>query len=150
MWCVPGRECDKEEKMNRQRGFSVVATIWSVAGVLVAFAASCFLISQYHIRTSGEVQFTTPYQMVVFANNAAYFGKLEGFGTSHPVLRDVYYVVSQMDPQTKQPKNVLVKRGNEWHAPDRMYINPNQILMVEPVSPNSKVAQLIQELKQKD
>lgn len=136
--------------MKNQRGFSVVAAIWSVAGVLVAAAAASYLIGQYRVHASDDVQFTTPYQMVVFTNNAAYFGKLEGFGTSHPVLRDVYYVVSQMDPQTKQPKNVLVKRGSEWHAPDRMYINPNQILMVEPVGPNSKVAQLIEDLKQKD
>ena len=136
--------------MSNQRGFSVVAVIWSVAGVLVAVAAASYLISQYRVHASDEVQFSTPYQMVVFTNNAAYFGKLEGFGTTHPVLRDVYYVVSQMDPQTKQPKSILVKRGNEWHAPDRMYINPNQILMVEPVGPSSKVAQLIQELKQKD
>lgn len=136
--------------MNNQRGFAIVATIWSIAGVLVIIAAASYLVGQYRVHASDTVQFTTPYQMVVFTNNTAYFGKLEGFGTSHPVLREVYYVVSQMDPQTKQPKNVLVKRGNEWHAPDRMYINPNQILMVEPVGPNSKVAQLIQELRQKD
>lgn len=136
--------------MESHRGFSVVATIWSVAGALVILAAASYLVGQYRVHASDAVQFSTPYQMVLFTNNTAYFGKLEGFGTSHPVLREVYYVVSQMDPQTKQPKNVLVKRGNEWHAPDRMYINPNQILMVEPVGPNSKVAQLIQELRQKD
>lgn len=136
--------------MKSQRGFSVVATIWSVAGALVILAAASYLVGQYRVHASDAAQFSTPYQMVLFTNNTAYFGKLEGFGTSHPVLREVYYVVSQMDPQTKQPKNVLVKRGNEWHAPDRMYINPNQILMVEPVGPNSKVAQLIQELRQKD
>lgn len=136
--------------MKNQRGFSVVATIWSIAGVLVIIAAASYLVGQYRVHASDTVQFSTPYQMVVFTNNTAYFGKLEGFGTSHPVLREVYYVVSQTDPVTKQPKNVLVKRGNEWHAPDRMYINPNQILMVEPVGPDSKVAQLIQELRQKD
>jgi len=39
--------------------------------------------------------------------------------------------------------NVLVKRGRELHDPDRMYLNPTQILFVEPVDPNSRVAQLI-------
>ena len=39
--------------------------------------------------------------------------------------------------------NSLIKRVKELHEPDRMYINPNQILLVEPVGGNSKVAQLI-------
>jgi len=60
----------------------------------------------------------------------------------------VYYVVSQTIPETKpgeakQVNNVLVKRGKELDEPDRMYLNPNQILFVEPVGPNSKVSQLI-------
>jgi hypothetical protein len=38
-----------------------------------------------------------------------------------------------------------VKRGKELHQPDRMYLNPNQILFVEPVGLNSKVAELIQQ-----
>jgi hypothetical protein len=59
------------------------------------------------------------------------------------VLTDVYYVVSQTNPETKQVNNVLVKRGKELHEPDRMYLNPNQITFVEPVGANSKVAQLI-------
>jgi hypothetical protein len=61
-------------------------------------------------------------------------------------LRDVYYVVRQTDPQTKKTNNILVKRGKEWHEPDRMHVNPSQILIVEPVNPDSKVARLIQEL----
>jgi hypothetical protein len=39
--------------------------------------------------------------------------------------------------------NVLVKRGKELHDPDRMYINPNQIVFVETVGTNSTVAQHI-------
>jgi hypothetical protein len=38
---------------------------------------------------------------------------------------------------------VLVKRGKEAHEPDRMYLNPGQILFVEPVGEKSQVAQLI-------
>lgn len=133
--------------MRNQRGVSAVAVIWCIVGVLVAAAAITYLVGQYRVHASDAVRFTTPYQLVVFDNNVAYFGKLEGYGTSNPVLRDVYYVVTQTDPQTKQSKSVLVKRGNEWHEPDRMYINPRQILMVEPVNPNSKVAQLIEQLR---
>jgi hypothetical protein len=34
-------------------------------------------------------------------------------------------------PGTKQTTNVLVKRGKELHARDRMYLNPSQIILVE-------------------
>jgi len=40
---------------------------------------------------------------------------------------------------------VLVKRGKELHGPDRMYLNPNSIVFVEPVGMDSRVAQLISE-----
>jgi hypothetical protein len=45
--------------------------------------------------------------------------------------------------ESTQVNNVFVKRGKELHEPDRMYLNPTQILFAQPVGPNSKVAQLI-------
>ena len=41
----------------------------------------------------------------------------------------------------------LVKRGKEWHSPDRMILNANMIVLIEPVSPGSRVAQLIAEAR---
>jgi hypothetical protein len=38
---------------------------------------------------------------------------------------------------------VLGKCGKELHEPDRMYINPNQIVFVETVGTNSTVAHQI-------
>jgi hypothetical protein len=99
-------------------------------------------------KTESAVNFTTPYQAVLLSNNSVYFGKLSGYGTSNPVLTDVYYILSKQDPTTKQVQNVLVKRGKELHGPDRMYINANSIVFVEPVGTDSKVAQLIQEANQ--
>ncbi len=90
---------------------------------------------------------TTPYQAVLLSNGSAYFGKLEGLGTPYPVLREVFYVQSVTNAETKQVSNVLVKRGKEWHAPDRMILNANMIVFVEPVTPGSRVAQLISEAK---
>jgi len=78
-----------------------------------------------------------------------YYGRVEGLGTDYPVVTDVYYVQSQTNPQTKEVSNTLVRRGKEWHAPDRTYLNARHIVMVEPVGPSSKVAQLIAESKQK-
>jgi hypothetical protein len=82
---------------------------------------------------------------VLLNGGQVYFGKLEGLGTQYPVLTEVFYVQSRQDPDTKQVSNILVKRGKEWHAPDRMLINSSQIVLIEPVTPGSRVAQLIAE-----
>jgi len=130
--------------MNKERGFSVAVSIWIFVGVLAATAISIHLYDCYRSR---PVAFTTPYQAVLLTNGSVYFGRLQDYGTAHPVLTDVYYVVSQSNPETKQVTNSLIKRGKELHEPDRMYLNPSQIVFVESVGPNSKVAQLIAEQK---
>jgi small nuclear ribonucleoprotein (snRNP)-like protein len=126
--------------MNHQRGVAANSVIWALAGILVIIAAG------FHITRSmrhPSVKFDTAYQAVLLANGSVYFGHLQNFEGHHPVLTDVFYIVSQTDPATKQVNNVLVKRGKELHAPDRMYLNPSQIVFVEPVGAESKVAQLI-------
>ena len=100
------------------------------------------------LATSGcsrqnALAFSTPYQAVLLSNGSVYFGKLQGYGTALPTLTEVFYVVTKTDPESKQVSNVLVKRGKEWHAPDRMYLNPGSIVFVEPVGAQSKVAELI-------
>jgi small nuclear ribonucleoprotein (snRNP)-like protein len=126
---------------ENQRGTStVLQAVWIVAGLLVALAAILHFVVEMR---SSDVKFETPYQAVLLSNGSVYFGRLQGYGGHDPVLTDVYYIVSQQNPETKQVQNSLVKRGKELHEPDRMYLNPNQILFVEPVGPNSKVAQLI-------
>ena len=114
---------------------AVLVVVLAVVGVGAAFA----------LKGNHEVTFPTPYQAVLLANGAVYYAKVQGYGTANPVLIDVYYIVTQTNPETKQSSNVLVKRGKELHGPDRMYVNPNQIVFVEPVGPGSKVAQLIAE-----
>ena len=94
-----------------------------------------------------SVAMTTQYQAVLLTNGSAYFGHLEGLGTPYPVLREVFYVQSVQDESTKKVSNILVKRGKEWHGPDRMILNANMIVFVEPVSPSSRVAQLIAQAK---
>ncbi len=87
------------------------------------------------------------YYAVLLTNGSVYFGQLEGLGSPYPVLHDVYYVQSNVNQETKAVTNVLVKRGKEWHGPDRMIVNERSIVFVEPVGPESKVAQLIAESK---
>jgi hypothetical protein len=87
------------------------------------------------------------YYAVLLANGSLYFGQLEGLGTPYPVLKDVYYVQSNVNQETKAVNNSLVKRGREWHGPDRMFINEKAIIFVEPVGKDSRVSQLIEESK---
>jgi hypothetical protein len=129
---------------NHHRRIGLVQGVWILAGVLVIVAATWHIA---RLARGSTTRFTTPYQAVLLTNGNVYFGKLEDYGTRFPVLTDVFYVQSTTNSETKQTMNVLVKRGKELHAPDRMYLNPNQIILVEPVGPDSKVAQLIAEQK---
>jgi hypothetical protein len=98
-------------------------------------------------RQESAPKLTSEYQAVLLTNGQVLIGKLEGLGTPFPVLTDVYYVQAVVDPQTKQTRNVLVKRGKEWHAPDRTILNANHIIIVEPVTKGSKVMDLIEKAK---
>ena len=122
------------------RSFDLGRVVWILAGLLVVVAAGLHI---YRYLRSPAIPFSTPYQAVLLTNGSVYFGHLQEYGTPHPVLTDVFYVVSQTNPETKQVSNVLVKRGKELHEPDRMYINPSQILFVETVGTNSAVAKHI-------
>ncbi len=128
----------RHEGTSRHKGIVLVQIVW-IVGLTVLAAAAWHLLAQ--VRSS-DTQFTTPYQAVLLTNGSVYFGHLSGYGGHTPVLTDVYYVVSQTNPETKQVSNVLVHRGKELHEPDRMYLNPQSIVFVEPVG-NSKVAQFI-------
>ncbi len=99
------------------------------------------------MRAPHAVRFHTPYQAVLLSNGAVFYGHLEGYGTKTPVLTNVFYIVTQENPETKQPSSVLVKRGKELHGPDRMYLDPKHIIFVEPVGRDSRVAKLIEEAK---
>jgi hypothetical protein len=116
-------------------------SLLAVSVLFVALAGiSCQRISSAPAAAAVDA---SKYSAVVLSNGSVYFGKLEGFGTATPLLRDVFYVQSAVNQETKQVTNILVKRGSEWHGPDRMILNASAIVFVEPVGPHSKVAQLI-------
>ncbi len=62
-------------------------------------------------------------------------------------MSDVHYVQRGIEAKTKKQTNVLLKRGKEWHGPNRMIVNLDHVVFIEPVDPDSKVAELIAELK---
>ncbi|SRR5579871_107174 len=128
--------------MKNQRGVSQWLTSVVVALVLLAIVAVVYWQSQ--------IRLTAAYHAVYLDSGQGYFGQVQSLGSPwspYTVLTDVYYVQSVTNPETKQTSNILVKRGKEWHGPDRMIINTRHIVLMEPVSETSKVAQLISESK---
>jgi len=114
---------------------------------IAAILAVALVWAVWRLWAPGKVTFRTAYQAVLLTNGSVYYGKLEGLGGPFPVLRDVFYVQAATDPNTKQTTSVLIRRGKEWHAPDYMVLNANHILLVEPVTAGSRVANLIAEAR---
>ena len=94
-----------------------------------------------------DLTFTSEYQAVFLDNSQVFFGKLSDTGSSYLTLRDVYYVQSVVERDKKDPTNILIKRGSEWHNPDFMRINTTHVVVIEPVGSDSRVALLIREAK---
>jgi hypothetical protein len=97
--------------------------------------------------SNGDLTFTSEYQAVFLDNGQVFFGKLSDTGSPYFTLRDVFYVQSVLEKDKKEPMNILIKRGSEWHNPDFMRINTRHVLVIEPVGSDSRVAQLIREAK---
>jgi hypothetical protein len=95
--------------------------------------------------TDRKLSFTSEYQAVFMDNGQVFFGKIENANGDSPLLRDVYYIGRQTSPDGKEAKSILIKRGNEWHGPEYMYLNRQHVVLIEPVSANSRVAALIKE-----
>jgi hypothetical protein len=122
-----------------------VAGLW-IAAVLTVVAAGVAKEDLWGgARARHLPRFDTPFQAVLLDTGQVYYGKLSGLGTPYPELTDVYYVVNAADPTTKKVKHVLVKRGNELHAPTETFLSTRHIIMVENVGPGSEIAKLIQQ-----
>jgi len=115
---------------------SLAALVIAVALTVLAFQAD---------KHSQPTQLNSAYQAIVLMNGQLFFGKVEGLGNDYVVLQDVFYIQSRQKPGTTEVANVLIKRGKEAHAPDRMIINRQQIVLIEPVTENSSIAKLIAE-----
>lgn len=119
---------------------SVVSICLAIAVIILALVA---VKSKSSLSLGNPPAFTTPYQAVLLDNGQVYYGKLSQLASAFPEMKDVYYIVNTEDPQSKQVKHVLVKRGKELHAPTETFFNARHIIMIEPVGPNSEVAKLI-------
>ena len=115
----------------------------------VRFAVLSLIILSFFIvlgcGNSQNLEFKTPYQVIFLDNNNTYIGKIQENGKDFIRINTVYYIVTQMNQETKQVSNTLTKRGNELHKPDFMFINKRHIIMIESVTPDSQIAKLIEQ-----
>jgi hypothetical protein len=118
------------------------------SAVLLAIGITGCNVQTSRQSSSQTLTFQTEYQAVFLSNSQVFFGKAE-VGSEFVTLNDVFYIQSQVNQETKEVKNALIKRGSEWHSPDVMYINRDNIVLIEPVSVDSQVAKLIREAKNK-
>jgi len=125
---------------------SLIALLTVVAIGLLAWMAMAVSRNSSGLPATG---IKTPYQAVVLNNGQVYFGKLDELGTPYPILTDVHYVQGQVNQDTKQVTNTLVKRGKELHGPEIMVLSASQILFIESISPDSTIGKLIDEAKKK-
>ncbi|MCX6632527.1 MAG: hypothetical protein NTW28_33400 [Candidatus Solibacter sp.] len=121
------------------KGFTARDTVLALTAIGVTLAASNFW-SRWRIP-----KLDTPYQAVLLTNGATYIGRMQGLGTPYPVLRDVFYIQTKVNSETNQTANVITRRDAAWHSPPYMILDEKQIVMIEPVGVNSKVAELINE-----
>jgi hypothetical protein len=89
----------------------------------------------------------TEHHVVLLSNGQSYIGRIDDLTRPFPVLSEVFYIQFGVPPGGKEVISALIKRGKEWHAPDYMVLNAENIVFIEPVKAGSKVAQLIAEQK---
>jgi hypothetical protein len=120
-----------------------ISTVVAIVAVLALFCGAGAALALMSIH---EVTFPTPHQAVLLANGVLCIMR-RSKDTEHRIRSWWMFIKSSVRPIRKpsSANHVPVKRGKELHGQDRMYVNPNQIVFVEPVGPGSKVAQLIAE-----
>jgi hypothetical protein len=78
------------------------------------------------INAGGAISITT--NGVALTMTGTSHSDLQWHDPMYPILRDIFYVVTKENPQTKQVTNVLVWRGKELHRPESMMLNRQSIL----------------------
>jgi hypothetical protein len=116
-----------------------------IAALLAIITILLGVLIVQNTRAGSVPPFSTPYQAVVLTGGQVYYGKLENAGGLYPILRDVFYVSTQINPATKESATVIVRRGKELHGPEYMVLNRQSILFVEPIREDSQIARFIAE-----
>ena len=107
-----------------------------------AFVAMLAVLVYQNHRRFHRPLLTTPYQAVTLSNGTVLYGRIDYLGTE-PVLRDVFSVQLEPDPQTQKQQDMLVKRKDGVNGADHVIFPFTSILFIEPVQPDSPTRKLI-------
>ncbi len=131
----------------------VSGAVWAAVivglGIGLVIAGSLAYLVWKNIEADRKLALSARYYAVLLSNGQAYFGQIEFAGDEFVVLNDVYYVQSRVDAETSARSSSLVRRGAELHGPDRMFVNRDHVVFIEPVGYDSRIARLIAESKRK-
>ena len=134
--------------LHQQRGNTLFP---SLLGLIVIALLGALVYLQWRGDFHPHIDDKIAHYAVVLNNGQSIFAHVDRVNTGELELSDVYYVQSRMNPETKEVQNALVRRGMiEWHSPKKMLVNTRNVLIMEPVDPESKVAKLIAEQKAAD
>lgn len=109
----------------------------------LAIVAMLAIIAYQNYQRFHRPLLTTPYQAVMLTSGTVFYGRIDHLGSDHPVLRDVFSVRQELDPQTQKQRYVLVRRTDGANGADHMIFPVTSILFIEPVQPDSPIGQLI-------
>ena len=131
---------------------------WFILGGLIALATLAYIaVSVFGIGSPID---RSKYQAVFLTNGQVFFGKLSGWGSTRPILNDVYYFQATGNTDAKQdeqaeaisPTNgtqTLIKLGDEVHRPvDKLILNSDAILFVENIEDDGQVMEAIKKNKE--
>ncbi len=121
--------------------------------LLIALTCCASLLLTAGCETSSErglPSLDAEFHAVVLTTGQVYYGRMGGSDNGFVVLTDVHYIIGQQAQEDEGPKGSLIRRGRELHGPNKTLVNRNHVLMIEPVTPDSRVGKLIQEARKRD
>lgn len=145
----------QKTKKSKRKPLIIIASI--IVSILLLGTAGWMTYRQ--IQTNSLID-TSKYQAVLLSNGQWYFGKLHKAGDESYKLTNVFYLERQNGTDAENTdqkqlsdttKPVLVKLGNEIHAPeDVMIIKDEQLIFYENIKDSGQVASLMKEYLDKN
>jgi hypothetical protein len=78
-------------------------------------------------------------------NNIILFGKIERSDAEWIVFRDVFFLRTAVDPESKAVKAELTRRDQEGHKPAETAVRRSSLLVLEPVAEGSRIIAMIRD-----
>ena len=88
------------------------------------------------------------YKVVMMESGQVFFGKIEKDEGRYMVLKDAYFIprVSGRDSGKIEVRRVVIgHKDSRSFRSDVLYIDPKQVMLLESLSPESRIAKLIRE-----